>query len=180
MCEHLFLGIEVPHGLLKDGEVSARVFAKREKLDCLRSPHLYREHGVRRNVVNEDTKKWFRSDALYTSSYDLISKLLQFDCDGDKSLVVADELFVSIAERNMHGIVPLYYEMAKAGQMHIDNMKIYDGLQAAYSGGNIGEISNTITKIWNSGEMTQDKLDVIKWLCFENNATIDKSCPLMR
>lgn len=70
--------------------------------------------------------------------------------------------------------------MAKAGQMHIDNMKIYDGLQAAYSGGNIGEISNTITKIWNSGEMTQDKLDVIKWLCFENNATIDKSCPLMR
>lgn len=101
-------------------------------------------------------------------------------CDGDKSLVVSDELFVSIAERNMHGIVPLYYEMAKAGQMHIDNMKIYDGLQAAYSGGNIGEISNTITKIWNSGEMTQDKLDVIKWLCFENNVVIDKSCPLMR
>lgn len=86
-CEHLFLGIEVPQGLLKDGEVSARVFAKREKLDCLRSPHLYREHGVRRNVVNEDTKKWFRTDALYTSSYDLISKLLQFDKQSQSNLL---------------------------------------------------------------------------------------------
>ena len=86
-CEHLFLGIEVPQGLLKDGEVSARVFAKREKLDCLRSPHLYREHGVRRNVVNEATKKWFRTDALYTSSYDLISKLLQFDKQSRSNLL---------------------------------------------------------------------------------------------
>lgn len=77
----------MPQGLLKDGEVSARVFAKREKLDCLRSPHLYREHGVRRNVVNEDTKKWFRTDALYTSSYDLISKLLQFDKQSRSNLL---------------------------------------------------------------------------------------------
>ena len=86
-CEHLFLGIDIPQGLLKDGEVSARVYAGREKLDCLRSPHLYREHGVRRNIVNEDTKKWFRTDALYTSSYDLISKLLQFDKQSQSNLL---------------------------------------------------------------------------------------------
>ena len=37
-----------------------------------------------------------------------------YDVDGDKSLVVADKDFVRIAERNMNGIVPLYYNMRKA------------------------------------------------------------------
>lgn len=80
-CEHWFLGEEVPKGLLADGEVYCRVYPKHEKLDCLRSPHLYREHAIRRNVCsnNIERKRWFTTDALYTSSYDLISKILQFD-----------------------------------------------------------------------------------------------------
>jgi hypothetical protein len=40
----------------------------------------------------------------------------------------------------------------------------------AYSGGNIGQISNEITKIWNSEEVN---LDAIKLLCLENNFVID-------
>lgn len=56
----------------------------------------------------------------------------------------ADELLVSIAERNMQGIVPLYYEMAKAGAVIITPEEIFMGLRAAWTGGNIGNISNQI------------------------------------
>ena len=141
-CEWLFLGERNPVGLLADGEVSCCLYRQFDKLDCLRSPHLYREHAVRHNVVNQVTKRWFTPNAIYTSCHDLISKILQFDCDGDKSLVCADKLLVPIAERNMQDIVPLYYEMAKAGAVIVTPAEIFKGLHAAYTGGNIGVISN--------------------------------------
>lgn len=89
--------------------------------------------------------------------------------DGDKALVVQDETFIKVAERNMDGIVPLYYEMAKAPAEIVNSEDIYKSLIMAYKA-NIGEISNNITKIWNSHDIN---LDVIKWLCMENNFTID-------
>lgn len=79
VCQNLFLHMDNPPGLLKNGEVSCRLYKRAEKLDCLRSPHLYREHAVRRNVVNETTEKWFQTDAIYTSCEDNISRILQFD-----------------------------------------------------------------------------------------------------
>lgn len=169
-CQWLFLGDKDPCGLLKDGEVSSFLYRAYGKLDCLRSPHLYREHAVRNNVVNAETKKWFAPNAIYTSCHDLISKILQFDCDGDKSLVCADPLIIQIAERNMKDIVPLYYEMAKAGAVIVTPEEIFHGLRAAWTGGNIGVISNDITKIWNSDDVD---LDAIKILCMENNFCID-------
>lgn len=199
-CEYWFMNIDNPKGLLSDGEVFCWLFRKDEKLDCLRSPHLYKEHAVRKNVacvydkdkknrleINEQKKvrqemvrKWFGTDAIYTSCHDLISKILQFDVDGDKSLVVADENIVSIAERNMEGIVPLYYNMKKASPIQLNNKTIYDGLNAAFVGGNIGIYSNNISKIDNSEvfisgteKEKQEALDLIKLLCMENNFVID-------
>ena len=169
-CQWMFLGDRNPTGLLQDGEVSSYLYRQFEKLDCLRSPHLYREHAVRRNVVNQTTRRWFTPNAIYTSCHDLISKILQFDCDGDKSLVCADKLLVSIAERNMRDVVPLYYEMAKADAVTVTNEEIFKGLRAAWTGGNIGVISNDITKIWNSQDVD---IDAIKILCMENNFCID-------
>lgn len=169
-CQWLFLGDKDPCGLLKDGEVSSFLYRAYGNLDCLRSPHLYREHAVRNNVVNAETKKWFAPNAIYTSCHDLISKILQFDCDGDKSLVCADPLIIEIAERNMKDIVPLYYEMAKAGAVIVTPEEIFNGLRAAWTGGNIGVISNDITKIWNSDDVD---IDAIKILCMENNFCID-------
>lgn len=78
-CQRLFLGKENPSGLLADGEVFCRVYRDCDKLDCLRSPHLGAEHAVRKNVVDEDRLRWFRTSAIYTSCHDLISKVLQFD-----------------------------------------------------------------------------------------------------
>jgi hypothetical protein len=166
----LILGIENPTGLLVNGEVSCRLYKNEPKLDCLRSPHLYLEHAVRNNVVDKEKARWFITNGVYTSVHDPISKILMFDVDGDKSLVCADHTIIEVAERNMEGIVPLFYNMAVAGKGSISNDVIYNGLKAAYTGGNIGVISNNITKIWNS---THINLDAIKWLCMENNFVID-------
>ena len=85
-CEYWFGHIDHPTGLLGDKEVFCFLFKRYEKLDCLRSPHLYKEHAIRFNVANKvysDRSKliqeWFTTDAVYTSTHDLISKLLQFD-----------------------------------------------------------------------------------------------------
>ncbi|MCU6710067.1 hypothetical protein M6D81_15325 [Paenibacillus sp. J5C_2022] len=169
-CEYLIAGKKRPTGLLADGEVSCSLYSHNNRLDCLRSPHLYREHAVRSNVVTKETKRWFITNGLYTSCHDPISKLLMFDHDGDKSLVCADPTLVHAAEQHMADIVPLYYDMAKAEARKLSSDTIYGGLKAAYTGGNIGTISNDITKIWNSASIN---LDVIKWLCMENNFTID-------
>lgn len=171
-CEKLFRVDNNPRGILKRGQVSCRLF-NAKKVDCLRSPSLFKEHGIRENVVDDIRKKWFLTDAIYCSDDDLISKILQFDEDGDKLLVVAEHDFVNVAERQMKGIVPLYYEMKKAEPVNLNGDTIYKGLNAAYTGGNIGAYSNAISKIWNSENITQEALDVIKWLVMENNFTID-------
>lgn len=84
-CEWLFMGIEVPNGLLDDQEVYCRLFDESKELDCLRSPHLYLEHAIRENVAfieneqHDEISKWFNTDGIYTSTKDILSKLLQFD-----------------------------------------------------------------------------------------------------
>ncbi len=167
-CEKLFLNIENPKGLLSANDVYCSLYNEGH-IDILRSPHLYREHGVRLNKRDKEYEKWFITQGVYTSIHDPISKLLQFDNDGDKALIISDELIVNIAKRNMKDIVPLYYEMSVAQKQEINSKNVYEALTLAY-GINIGEYSNNITKIWNSDNIN---LDVIKWLCMENNFTID-------
>ena len=80
----------------------------------------------------------------------------------------------------MKDIVPLYYNMKKASPVQLNNQAIYDGLNAAFVGGNIGIYSNNISKIWNSDvfingteKEKQEAIDLIKLLCMENNFVID-------
>lgn len=175
VCEHMFGGIANPDGLLADGEVYCGLFKRTEKLDCVRSPHLYKEHAVRKNMAAERSERdrWFDTKALYISTHDLISRILQCDFDGDTSLVIADDTFVRIAERNMKGVVPLFYNMAKAPKSIITKQVLFDGLVKAFTGGNIGLYSNSISKIWNSGNITEDAIKSVKWLCMDNNFVID-------
>ena len=170
--EWLFLGIDKPNGLLKDCEVSCKLYKKSDKLDVLRSPHLYFEHAIRNNVINQDINRWFTTNGIYVSTHDLISKLLMFDVDGDKALVVNDPLLIKLAERNGKGIVPLYYEMKKAVVEEINPNTLYKGLSMAYTNTTIGLYSNSITKVWNNEE---PNLDVIKLLCLESNFSIDSA-----
>ncbi|MBD8004550.1 hypothetical protein [Bacillus norwichensis] len=174
LCEWLFLGIEVPNGLLNNGEVSCRLYDDGKKLDVLRSPHNFREHCVRLNVRNEDVNEWYITNDIYTSTKDLISKQLMFDVDGDDSLIVSDPLAVSVAEEHMMGIKPLQYKLASANKEEITNENLYKALIAAYSKAPmIGSLANEICKIWNSGKVGQEELDLIRILCFESNAYID-------
>lgn len=187
-CQWLFQRIEVPEGLLKDGEVFCWLFRKDKELDCLRSPHLFFEHAIRKNKAyiecqdRDKIRKWFCTNSLYTSTHDLITKILQLDVDGDTLLVVSDKKIIEIAKRNKekYDFVPLYYDMRKADASEITNEVLYNGLNAAFTYGNIGVYSNNISKIWNCGvfqygteEEKKIALDTIRLLCAESNFSID-------
>ncbi|MGJ9383216.1 RNA dependent RNA polymerase [Salipaludibacillus sp. CF4.18] len=171
-CEWLFIGYKNPIGLLANGEVYSGLYKNGEKLDVLRNPHCYKEHAVRENIVNEDTKEWFISNCIYTSTHDLISKILQFDVDGDEAIICNDETLVNIAEREMKDVLPLDYELSSAEAKEITNNNLYNSLKSAYKM-NIGESSNKITKCFNADVVEEEAMKVAKWLTFENNATID-------
>lgn len=176
--ENVFLGHKVPMGLLRGNEVSCKLYKEKNKLLVNRSPHLYREHAVRNNIVDERTKKWFITDGVYTSTYDLISKILQFDVDGDKALVVADDRLIPIAERNMKNIVPLYYEMGKAKAQEITEPHIYESLTKAFKFNNIGKFSNKLTVMWNL-DNPDDNIETIAQITALNNFTIDGAKTLL-
>ncbi len=161
-----------PKGLLEDGEVYCRLFSKSPKLICNRSPHLYKEHAVRRNVAYNRKSEWFCTDGLYTSCHDLISKTLQFDNDGDTSLVIGDKNLIKISERNMKGVLPLYYRMGKAEPEIINNNSIYESIKKAWEYGNIGTYSNMLTKFWNNYDR-YSYLDMAKIICALSNFSID-------
>jgi Zn finger protein HypA/HybF involved in hydrogenase expression len=70
--------------------------------------------------------------------------------------------------------------MKKASPIQLNNQTIYNGLNAAFVGGNIGIYSNNISKIWNSDvfvngseEEKQEAINLIKLSCMENNFVID-------
>lgn len=178
-CEWLFLHKEKPDGLLKDGEVCCKLFENNKKIDCLRSPHLYVEHPIRTNITDID---WFDTNAIYISCHDLISRIVQCDFDGDKLLVSDNTTIVEAAKRNNRekDIVPLFYNMGKANAEILTPDSLFKGLLLAYNGGNIGAPSNDITKIWNSGEITDEALMVVKWLVMEVNFIIDYSKTLYK
>lgn len=176
--QYVFLDDKIPKGILQNGEVSCKLFKESKELLVNRSPHLYLEHPVRDNIVDEKTKKWFTTDGVYTSSHDLISKILQFDNDGDKSLVIAEQILIDIAKRNMEGIVPLYYEMGKAKAENITKSNIYNSLTKAFKFNNIGKFSNQLTVMWNLDE-SKSKLETIAQITALNNFTIDGAKTLL-
>lgn len=182
-CEHIFTGVDKPKGLLANGEVFCRVYENVEELDCLRSPHMYIEHCVRQNCVNDETKKWFITDACYISTWDPISKVLMADFDGDRVLVLPDQAIVEVAKRNVkkYNVVPLYYEMKKAHPVNINPPNIWKSLKAAFTSNNIGTYANNVTKIFNgvkwweiSPEEQTRYLNLVKYLCLEENFCIDE------
>lgn len=91
------------------------------------------------------------------------------DNDGDKALVVAESTLVKVAERECEDVVPLYYPMAKAAPQELEPEAFYHGMVAAWTGGNIGSISNKITKMW---AMSEPDVDAVKISCMLNNFVI--------
>lgn len=171
-CEHWFMGIEHPKGLLAKDEVACKLFRLHDKADVLRSPHLYLEHSVQRISHDPRIYEWFYTNAIHSSIHSMISRILQFDCDGDQLNVIVDPLFVEIAERNVRkfDIVPLFYEAEKAKAEPISNESLFNGLKRAHEFSNIGEISNMLTRLWNKD--IPDKV-AAALLTYLNNLRID-------
>lgn len=171
-CEFWFCGIKEPKGLLEDGVVACKVFNNYDKADVLRSPHLYREHSLQTITHDPNVYKWFYTKGIYTSCKSLISRILQFDVDGDQLNVVVDPIVVSVAERNIKNdnIIPLFYDANKAAPETLSYETMFKGLKRAHDYSGIGQVSNSLTKLWNR---PHPDLDAAAWITYYNNLVID-------
>ena len=151
-------------GVLSEGEVSCNLFKNGEEVGCLRSPHLDHAHCVRKNKVSPNTKKWFKTKGLYVGVKDIMSKLLMYDNDGDKSLVHNSAIINNCAKQfqNKYGMIPNYYEMAKAKSENINKDTLFEGIIKAYHHGNIGLPSNDITGIWSKLDLNSSEKEIKK------------------
>ena len=150
-------------------------------MDCLRSPHLDHAHCIRRNHVDDYTKKWAKSNGVYISMLDIMSKLLMYDNDGDKLLLHNNKTIIKCAKlfQQKYGMIPSYYDMPKANSQEINNDNLFNGIVMAYHHGNIGTPSNETTKVWmtlNPESIKEDiekAIEVIALRCADVNFTID-------
>lgn len=171
-CEWLFLGEDNPKGLVPEGYVYNHYYDDKEieETCCLRYPHLSDcEHGIRKVLKSEECNEWFVGYDTIVSSHDLITKAIQADFDGDHLCNVHDKAFLDLLDRNKY---PLYYKMTKAEPALISNDAIMLCLTSSFFGNeDIGFVSNSITKIFNSIEEPDIKL--VRILCAFNNFVID-------
>jgi hypothetical protein len=126
------------------------------------------EHAVRKVKHDSWVSSWFISNGIYTSIHDLISRILQFDCDGDQLNVVANKTIIAVAKRNIeeHHIVPLFYDANEVPPELINRETLFRGLVRAHDSSGIGQISNNLCKLWNSDE---PDYEAAKLLCYFNN-----------
>ena len=171
-CEYWFLGEKKPKGLLENKQVACKPYRRRKEIACLRSPSLYMEWVIESVAQEQSIYDWFTTDGIYTSCHDLISKVLQFDNDGDMLNCVADHTLVEAAKRNIekYHVIPLLYDLGKAGPQQLTREEFYNGLKRAHDFSGIGAVSNSLTKLWNRENPDREAAAI---LCFYNNLVID-------
>lgn len=168
-------------GFVQEGHVSCNLFADKEELDCLRSPHLDHAHCIRKNQLRDCDKKWLKSSGVYLSMKDTMSKVLMYDNDGDKLLLHNNKTIIKCAKQfqSKYGMIPNYYDMPKANPELLTNTTLFEGIVNAYHHGNIGTPSNEITKVWmtlnpsSTVDEINDAIEVISLRCADVNFTID-------
>ena len=171
-CTWLFCGIENPKGIVPRNYVYNSFYNDKpyDVVDCLRSPHLYVEHGIRK-LVKDDTlekcKEWFNDYDTIVSSHDLLCRLLMFDVDGDETLLTPNK---TIMECVSDDIVPLYYIPFEPVKSEIDNDAIYQAIVSCMENTQIGDISNVMTKNYNNPDTD---MEFNKIMCCYNNLSID-------
>ena len=171
-CQWLFLGESEPEGLLDSGHVYNKFYDNKDAIEevcCIRYPHLSDcEHAIRKLKKSDECKKWFIGYDTVVSCRDLISKVLQCDWDGDHIAVIHDKAFLDVLDRDE---LPLYYDMSKAEPEEISVENKISCLHRSFENENIGNVSNAITKEFNSAG--NPDLTFIRVLCAYNNFVID-------
>ncbi len=171
-CTWLFCGIENPKGIIPRNYVYNSFFNEKpyDVVDCLRSPHLYVEHGIRNLVkgeVLEQCKEWFNDYDTIVGSHDLLCRLLMFDVDGDEILLTPNQAMIDCVPDD---IVPLYYVPFEATKSEINSKAIYDAIVSCMENTQIGDISNVMTKNYNNPDTD---MEFNKIMCCYNNLSID-------
>lgn len=171
-CTWLFCGIENPQGIIPHNYVYNSFYNDKsyEVLDCLRSPHLYVEHGIRKLVkddVLEKCREWFNDFDTIVSSHDLLCRLLMFDVDGDEILLTPNKTIIECVPDD---IIPLYYVPFDPVKSEINNEAIYQAIVSCMENTQIGDISNVITKNYNNADID---IEFNKIMCCYNNLSID-------
>ena len=171
-CTWLFCGIESPQGIIPHNYVYNSFYNDKpyEVVDCLRSPHLYVEHGIRKLVkddVLEKCKEWFNDLDTIVSSHDLLCRLLMFDVDGDEVLMTPNKTIIECVPDD---IVPLYYIPFEPVKSEINTDSIYQAIVSCMENTQIGDISNVMTKNYNN---TDTDMEFNKIMCCYNNLSID-------
>lgn len=172
-CEWLFLGEDVPKGLIPEGHIFNHYYDDKpdiEEVCCIRYPHLSDcEHAVRKVFRSDACKDWFIGNDTVVSSHDLISKAIMADWDGDHICNVHDKTFLDLLDKNQY---PLYYDMTKAEPAPISHDAIMTCLISSFfDNENIGYVSNSITKIFNA--VDEPDIMLVRILCAFNNFVID-------
>lgn len=92
--------------------------------------------------------------------------------DGDHLNVVVEPVILQAARRTIekYDIVPLYYEPNKAPRELLSRESVFSGLKRAHDYSGIGQVSNSLTKLWNKNN---PDIEVAELLCFYNNQVID-------
>lgn len=171
-CTWLFCGISNPKGIIPRNHVYNSFFNDKEYeiVDCLRSPHLYVEHGVR-NLVKDDIlekcKEWFNDNDTIVSSHDLLCRLLMFDFDGDEILLTPNKTLIECVPDS---IVPLYYIPFEPVKTIVTNDTVYTAIISCMENTQIGDISNVMTKNYNNPDTD---VEFNKIMCCYNNLSID-------
>lgn len=171
-CTWLFCGIENPQGIIPRNYVYNSFYNDKpyEVVDCLRSPHLYVEHGIRKLVkddVLEKCKEWFNDIDTIVSSHDLLCRLLMFDVDGDEILLTPNKTIIGCIPDD---IVPLYYIPFDPVKSEINSDAIYQAIVSCMENTQIGDISNVMTKNYNNADTD---MEFNKIMCCYNNLSID-------
>ena len=172
-CEWLFLGEDAPKGLIPEGYIYNHYYDDKSNIEetcCLRYPHLSDcEHAIRKVLRSDDCNEWFVGNDTVVSSHDLISKAIMADWDGDHICNVHDKSFLDLLNRNQY---PLYYDMTKAEPASISTEAIMTCLTSSFfDNENIGFVSNSITKIFDS--KNEPDIKMVRVLCAFNNFVID-------
>lgn len=171
-CTWLFCGIDNPKGIIPRNYVYNSFYNDKpyEVVDCLRSPHLYVEHGIC-NLVKDDIlercKEWFNDYDTVVSSHDLLCRLLMFDVDGDEILLTPNKTIIECVPDD---IVPLYYIPFDPVKLEINNDVIYQAVVSCMENTQIGDISNVMTKNYNNPDTD---MEFNKIMCCYNNLSID-------
>lgn len=168
-------------GFIHGNNVRCALFDDGDEVDCLRSPHLDHAHCIRTIVSNKEMNSWYPTNGLYVGVEDVMSKFLVYDNDGDKALVHNNRTIIKCAKsfQNKYGMIPNYYDMAKANPEMISSDTLFNGILSAYHHGNIGSPSNEITKIFgklspsSKKESVIEAMDVVALRCADVNFVID-------